>query len=63
MGLNKQELREAAQSILEKTHYGRVRPTSKERDVLIDAYWATCLPKHTVYSLYQWVEDGFPTII
>jgi hypothetical protein len=48
-----------------RTHRGRVRPTSKQRDVLNAAYWAGCLPreKDGGSSIYQWVEDNFPEII
>ena len=48
-----------------QTKRGRVRPTTKQRDVLLDAYWLGCLPrdKDGGSSIYQWVEDNFPTII
>lgn len=36
-------------------------PTQTERDVLLEAYWASVLPEDPDYSVYQWVEDGFPS--
>lgn len=59
----KRELTEQAQNIwTNTTKRGRVRPTSKERDVLVSAYHMGVLPKDKDYSVYQWVEDNFPTI-
>lgn len=45
------------------THRGRVRPTTKQKDILRDAYWSSCLPRTKDYDLYQWVEDNFPEIV
>ncbi len=38
------------------------RPTSDERDTLLEAYYASVLPRDPDYSVYQWVEDGFPEL-
>lgn len=47
-----------------QTKRGIVRPTSKQREVLVSAYWAGCLPREkNGSSVYQWVEDNFPAIV
>ncbi len=57
------KLGEQAAAVWQETYRGRVRPTTKQKDILIDAYWAGCLPRTKDYCLYQWVEDGCPAII
>lgn len=47
---------------LNATRRGRVRPTTKQRDLLTEAYHSNVLPKDKDYSLHQWVEDNFPEI-
>lgn len=47
-------------------HHGKIRPTRKQKDKFIEAYWAGVLPRldpNKSTSLYQWVEDNFPEII
>lgn len=44
------------------TKRGRVRPTSKQRDIMTQAYHCDVLPVDRDYSVHQWVEDNFPTI-
>lgn len=44
------------------TRRGRVRPTTKQRELLTEAYHVDVLPVDKDYSLHQWVEDNFPAI-
>lgn len=57
------KLGDEAAEVWKATHRGRVRPTTKQKDILRDAYWSGCLPRTKDYCLYQWVEDNFPEII
>lgn len=61
---NKKKLspRERSLRIFQRCRQGR-RPTKPERRLLIDLYWSGQLPRDTNYSLYQWVEDGFPEVM
>jgi hypothetical protein len=57
------ELRAQAKEIwFEVTKRGRVKPTTKQRDILNQAYWAGVLPNDRDYSVDQWVEDNYPII-
>jgi hypothetical protein len=69
MGMSQDEidrryaLGQKAAEVWNDTHRGRVKPTTKQKDILIDAYWAGSLPRVKDYCLYQWVEDGCPAIV
>lgn len=60
----KASLREEAGDIWRnRTLRGRVRPTTKQRDVLNLAYHVGVLPRDEDHSVAQWVEDNFPEIV
>jgi hypothetical protein len=56
-----EELREKAK-LAWKKHRNNQRLEQSDKDVLIDAYWASVLPVDSDYDVGQWVEDGFPEL-
>lgn len=61
MELTKKELALRARAIWQHARRGGGL-IDQDRSVMRDAYWSGCLPKDEVYSVGQWVEDGFPSL-
>lgn len=59
--MTRQELITKARDLWRRYRNGG-RPTEAERGILLQAYYDNALPKDPDYSVYQWVEDGFPSL-
>lgn len=59
--MTRQELTLKARDLWRKYRNGG-RPNEQERSTLTQAYWDSCLPKDSDYSVAQWVEDNFPSL-